>query len=62
MKRKKERWSSIIGFVKGVMGFVPILSYVISGGDMFSSGRSIVQNLKDKESLIDHLAKKTIPK
>ncbi len=62
VKRKKERWSSIIGFVKGGMGFVPILSYAISGWDMISSGRSIVQNLKDKESLIDHLAKNTIPK
>lgn len=62
VKRKKERWSSIIGFVKGGMGFVPILSYAISGWDMISSGRSIVQNLKDKESLIDHLVKKTIPK
>ncbi len=53
--RKKTRKNAIIGFFKGTMGYVPMLSYAISAYDTVVSAKDFVQTLNNKESLIEHL-------
>lgn len=53
--KKKTRKNAIIGFIKGAIGFVPVLSYAISAFDLTISATDFVQTLNNKESLIEHL-------
>ncbi len=54
LNKKKKRKNAIIGFIKGAMGYVPILSYVVSSFDVVASAKNFVQTLDNKESLIEH--------
>ena len=53
--KKKTRKNAIIGFIKGAIGFVPVLSYAVSAFDLAIPETDFVQTLNNKESLIEHL-------
>ena len=55
LNKKKTRKNAIIGFAKGAMGFVPVLSYALSTFDMAMSATDFVKTLNNKESIIEHL-------
>lgn len=53
--KKKMKKNAIIGFIKGLMGYVPVLSYAVSTSDIAFSIKDFAQTLNNKESLIEHL-------
>lgn len=58
LNKKKTRKNAIIGFIKGAIGYVPVLSYAISALDMATSTKDFVQTLSNKDSLIGHFNKR----
>ena len=58
LNKKKTRKNAIIGFIKGAIGYVPVLSYAISALDMATSTKDFVQTLSNKDSLIEHFNKR----
>ena len=58
LNKKKTRKNAIIGFAKGAMGFVPVLSYALSTFDMAMSATDFVKTLNNKKSIIEHLNKR----
>lgn len=49
--------SSVVGMLKGALGFVPLLSYAVSAYDIGASAIGLSKNLKQKETIIEHIGK-----
>ncbi len=49
---------SVVGMLKGALGFVPLLSYAVSVYDIGASAIDLSNNLKQKETIIEHIRKR----
>lgn len=56
--KNKKNITSIIGILKGALGFVPLLSYVLSVYDIGVSAIDLSNNLKQKETIIEYIGKR----
>lgn len=54
----KRTISAVIGMLKGALGFVPLLSYVLSAYDIGVSAIDLSNNIKQKETIIEHIGKR----
>lgn len=50
--------NSVVGMLKGALGFVPLLSYAVSIYDIGASAFDLSNNLKQKETIIEHIGKR----
>ena len=53
---------SVIGMLKGALGFIPLLSYALSVYDIGASSIELSKELNQKETIIEHIGNRKITK